>query len=347
LEQGVTTKVEVGAPKNHSDFLFLKFGHCNNTMAYKIDERNKDIMAIVDGEIVHREKASIPIWDAGFLHGKQIWSSPRLVNGKIFRLNDHLDKMEHGIRAMNFVPPPRHDFIEAIRKVLAANNMQGATGVHIRIVWTPGTQVTASMNRKAVVKWDGTTPAPHRIIVMPEWRGMETVYDGLKGEKTILSKLYRRPSPLYADQRIHSNNQIHSSLACDEAMAAGVAAAFLLDTEGYLAETHASHMAIVKDGTFYTPKVRCCPPGVTRKVLLELCQANDIPCMEDDISPERLFDADEVMIMGTMSGPIAITHVDDKPIGGTGELGPLTKRLKSLYMEAMTKEENLFDIFAE
>ena len=59
-----------------------------------------------------------------------------------------------------------------------------------------------------------------------------------------------------------------------------------------------------------------------------------------------MFDADEVMIMGTMSGPISITHVDDKPIGN-GELGSLTKRLKSLYVEAMTKEENLFDIFAE
>jgi len=297
-------------------------------------------MASVDGNIVHRNEASIPIWDAGFLHGKQIWSSPRLVHGKIFRLDDHLDKMEHGIKAMNFVPPHRDEFIQAIRKVLVANNMQGATGVHIRIVWTPGTQVTASMNRKAVVQWDGKTPAKDRIIVMPEWRGMETVYDSLKGEKAIISKLYRRPSPQYADQRIHSNNQIHSSLACDEATAAGVAAALMLDTEGNLAETHASHVAMVKDGTFYTPKVFCCPPGVTRKVLLELCQANGIPCQEDDISPERMFEAEELMILGTMSGPIAITHVDDKTIG-TGELGPLTTRLKALYVEAMTKEENL------
>lgn len=316
------------------------------TMAYKIDPRNKDIMVIVDDEIVHREKATIPIWDAGFLHGKQIWSSPRLIQGKIFRLDDHLDKIEHGIKAMNFQPPPRQHFIQAIRKVLAANKMKGATGVHIRIVWTPGTQVTASMNRKAVVEWDGQTPAKQRIIVMPEWRGMETVYDGLKGEKAIISKLYRRPSPMYADQRIHSNNQIHSSLACDEATAAGVAAALMLDTDGFVAESHASHMAIIKDGTLYTPKVRCCPPGVTRKVLLEICQTNNIPSKEDDIVPERVFDADEVMILGTMSGPISITHVDGEPIGN-GELGPITKRLKSLYVETMTKEKNLFDIFAK
>lgn len=314
-------------------------------MAYKIDERNKELFAIVDDEIVPRAQATIPIWDSGFLHGKQIWSSPRLVNGKIFRLQDHLNKMRHGIQAMNCkIVPEDSVFINAIRKVLVANKMQGATGVHIRIIYTPGTQVTASMNMKAVVNWDGT-PSPPRIIVMPEWRGMGTVYDTVVGEKAIVSK-YKRPSPEFDDQRIHSNNQIHSSLACDEAVQAGVAAALMLDAQGYLAEAHASHMAIVKDGKFYTPHVRCCPPGVTRKVLLEICQANNMEGMEDDITVERLMDADEVMIMGTMSGPIAITHVDGKVIAN-GEIGPFTTHLKALYNEAMTDEKNLFDIFGE
>ena len=315
-------------------------------MAYKIDERNKDLLAIVDDVLVPRAQATIPIWDSGFLHGKQIWSSPRLVNGKIFRLQDHLNKINHGIKAMNCkVVPDDEVFIDAIRKVLKANQMEGATGVHIRIVYTPGTQVTASMNMRAVVNWDGT-PSPPRIIVMPEWRGMETVYDTVKGEKAIVSS-YRRPSPKFADQRIHSNNQIHSSLACDEAINAGVAAALMLDDQGYLAEAHASHMAIVKNNVLYTPHVRCCPPGVTRVVILEICRANNIEAHEDDIGLERLFDADEVMVMGTMSGPIAITHVDGKPIGKSGEIGPVTTRLKQLYTEEMTKEKNLFDIFAE
>ena len=109
----------------------------------------------------------MPIWDSGFLHGKQIWSSQRLVNGKIFRLQDHLDKMSHGIRAMNCQNVPKDQvFIDALHKFLIANKMQGATGVHIRIIYTPGTQVMASMNMHAVVNWDGT-PAPLRIIVMP------------------------------------------------------------------------------------------------------------------------------------------------------------------------------------
>ena len=316
-------------------------------MAYKIDERNKHLLVIIDDEIVPRSEAKISVWDSGFLHGKQIWSSPRLVNGKIFRLDDHLKKIRHGIEAMNCkVVPSDEDFIVAIRKVLKANKMEGATGVHIRIIFTPGSQVTASMNMKAVVTWDGTSPSPPRIIVMPEWRGMETIYDTVKGEKAIVSKLYRRPSPEYADQRIHSNNQIHSSLACDEATAKGVAAAIMLDEDDNLAEAHASHIAIIKDGVFYTPLVKCCPPGVTRKVLLEICAENGIEAHEEDIKVERLFDADEVMIMGTMSGPIAITHVDDRPIG-TGDIGPVITHLKRLYVEAMEDEKNLYDIFQE
>lgn len=314
-------------------------------MAYKIDERNKDLYAIVDGEIVHRNKASLPLWDSGWLHGKQIWSSPRLVKGKIFRLQDHMDKMMHGIKAMNCkVVPTEHDFKDAVRRVLVANKMEGATGVHIRIVFTPGTQVTASMNMKAVVNWDGT-PAPPRIIVMPEWRGMGTIYDTVKGEHAVVSK-YRRPAPQFADQKIHSNNQIHSSLACDEAVAAGVAAAVMLDSEGFLAEAHASHLAIVKDGVFYTPHVRCCPPGVTRKVLLEVCAENGIEGHEDDITADRMFEADEVMALGTMSGPFGLTVIDGKTIGN-GEVGPVTRRLKDLYCAAMDNDKNLYDIFAE
>ena len=142
-------------------------------MAYKIDDRNKEIFAIVDNVIVPREKAVIPVWDSGFLHGKQIWSSPRLINGKIFRLLDHLEKIRHGIIAMGFGGkrlPENEVFIDAIRKVLVTNKMQGASGVHIRIIYTPGSQVTASMNKKAIVNFDGT-PSPYRIIVIPEWRG--------------------------------------------------------------------------------------------------------------------------------------------------------------------------------
>jgi len=67
-------------------------------------------------------------------------------------------------------------------------------------------KVTASMNMKAVVNWDGTRAA-QRIIVMPEWRGMGSVYDTVKGERAVLSK-YRRPGPEFADQTIHSNNQV-------------------------------------------------------------------------------------------------------------------------------------------
>ena len=175
---------------------------------------------------------------------------------------------------------------------------------------------------------------------------METIYDTVKGEKTIVLKLYRHPLPKYADQHIHSNNQIHLSLACDEATARGVAAAIILDEDDNLAEVHASHIAIIKDGVFYMPLVKCCPPGVTRKVLLEICSVNDIKSQEEDINVERLFNADEVMIMGTMSGPIAITHVDDRPIG-TGDIGPVTTTLKRLYVQSMKDEKNLYDIFKE
>lgn len=296
-------------------------------MGVIIDPRNAKVLNWLDGRFVARDEPALPLFDSGFLHGKQVWSAPRLIAGRLFRLQDHLDKIRHSAE-LNYWPriPGDAEIVAAIRQTLQRNNMHD--GVHVRIMLTAGTQITASMDMAAVTDEFGV-PSPPRIIVAPEYR--DAVYDA-QGIAAITSSL-KRPGPDMVDQRSHDNNQNASSRACIEAKRADVTTALMYDAQGYLAEAFASHAAIVKDGVLLTPYVRACPDGVTRKVIFELCAANDIEAVEADITQAQVSAADELMILGTMSGPVPVTLVDGEVIG-SGDIGPVTARLAKLYGQA-------------
>ena len=273
------------------------------------------------------------------MHGKLVWSSPRLVRRRVFRLLDHLRKIRTSAE-LNFWPriPADEELIAAIRATLIKNGMED--GVHIRIMLTAGNQLTASMDIRSVVDGEGRPSRP-RIIVAPEYR--TAVYDS-NGIGAITSS-FLRPGPETVDQRSHDNNQNASARACYEAKQRGVTTALMYDAQGFLAEAFASHVAIVRDGRLFTPRVRCCPEGVTRRVILELCAANGIAADEADISSDDVRDADELLIMGTMSGPVAVTTLDGSPVGD-GQVGPLTRRLYDLYAAALLDESQSYPILA-
>ena len=159
-------------------------------MTQVVDPRNQSVVHWVDGEFVSRHEPAIPLFDSGFLHGKQVWSAPRLVNGRLFRLQDHLDKIRHSAE-LNYWPdiPTDERIIAAIRATLRRNHM--TDGVHVRVLLTAGNQFTASMDLAAVTD-DFGVPSRPRLIIAPEYR--DAVYDALGG-----CLLYTSPSP--RDQR--------------------------------------------------------------------------------------------------------------------------------------------------
>ena len=309
-------------------------------MGQTLDQRNANVLNWVNGEFFRRYDPAIPIFDSGFMHGKQVWSAPRLVKGRLFRHQDHLDKIRLSAE-INFWPviPTDKEILQAVRETLETNEMHD--GVHVRIMLTAGNQSTASMDISTVVDADGNPSTP-RIIVAPEYR--KAVYDSQNGIKAITCTLLR-PGPEMVDQRSHDNNQNASARACLEAKRAGATTGLMYDLSGCLAEAFASHAAIVKDGKLLMPKVRCCPEGVTRKVILELCAANGLEAVEADIPKAEVEDADELIVMGTMSGPVSVTELDGRPVGD-GKIGPITRQLYDWYSAALLDERQSFAIFA-
>src|SRR5216110_192859 len=257
-------------------------------MLQKFDERNRNLIVNISGQLVHRDKAGISPFDSAVQGGDAVWEGLRLYNGRIFKLHEHLERLERSARALSFTEiPPHEKIIEEIKRTLAANKMHD--GVHIRLTVTRGVKITSGMDPR--LNQSGPT-----LIVLAEHKAPVYAKTGLN---LITSKILR-PPPEVLDARIHHANLLNSILAKIEANNASADDALMLDTRGFVAETNATHVFIVRDNQVSTPRVIACPEGITRATILEICAAENMPITETDLTLEDVYRADEMFCTGTM-----------------------------------------------
>lgn len=294
-------------------------------MLQQFDERNRDLLININGELLHRDRAGISPFDSAVQGGDAVWEGLRLYDGRVFKLHEHLRRLRNSAEALAFAEIPSDDaIIEQISRTLAANNMRD--GVHIRLTLTRGMKVTSGMDPR--LNRSGPT-----LIVLAEHKA--PVYS--KAGLSLITSKIRRPPPEILDPRIHHANLLNSILAKIEANNAGADDALMLDMRGFIAETNATHVFIVRGGMVSTSYVVACPEGITRATVLEICAANEIPHREADLTLEDADGADEMFCTGTMGELAAVTRVDGRTIG-SGEVGPMTQRLSQLYAERTASE---------
>lgn len=288
-------------------------------MLQKADPRNRDLLININGDLVHRDQAGISPFDSAVQGGDAVWEGLRLYDGRIFKLEQHLDRLRHSALALAFAEIPRQrELIDEIRRTLEANGMRD--DVHIRLTLTRGVKITSGMDPRL------NTAGP-TLIVLAEHKA--PVY-GSRPIRLMTSSIRRFP-PDCMDPKIHHANLIQSILAKIEANAAGVDDALMLDRQGFVAETNATHVFLVRGGVVATSHCHACPEGVTRSTVLELCRKNGIPHEVADFTQAELYRADEAFCTGTMGELVAVAEVDGRPIGGSDR--PVLERLQGLFRE--------------
>jgi branched-chain amino acid aminotransferase len=284
----------------------------------QFDPRNRDLIVNVNGVLSHRDVAGVSPFDSAVQGGDAVWEGLRLYEGRIFRLEQHLDRLVNSAKALAFAGiPSRESIVEEVRRTLAANGMHD--GVHIRLTLTRGRKVTSGMDPR--LNQSGPT-----LIVLAEHKPPVYATGGL----ALVTSSVRRFPPDCLDPKIHHANLIQSILAKIEANVAGVDDALMLDTRGFIAETNATHVFLVDGGRVLTPRLVACPEGITRAAVLELCQANGIPIAERDLTLTEAYRSAEMFCSGTMGELAAVTRVDGRTIGD-GRPGPVTARLTGLF----------------
>lgn len=287
-------------------------------MIQQYDQRNDNIKIWIDGILYKREDAKISVFDSLSQGGDAVWEGLRVYNGKVFCLNEHLNRLVESAKSMAFEKVPKMTYIkEAIFSTLKANKMFDDT--HVRLTLTRGEKITSGMNPKLNQK--GCT-----LIVLAEWK--PAIYSGKK--LRLVTANVRRNSPLFLDSKIHHNNLINNILAKIESNNAGADDAIMLDLNGFVAETNSTNIFMIKEGKVFTPFADACLPGVTRGLIIGICSENNIPIFEKNISITEFYNADQVFTTGTMGELANVVEIDKRKIKNKGNI---LSKIKDLFRE--------------
>jgi len=281
------------------------------------DARNETILIYVNGKIVPKAQALVSVYDAGFLLGDGVWEGLRLYDGRWAFLDDHLDRLFEAAKAIDLdIRMDRAALTEALLATQHANAM--TTDAHARLMVTRGVK-TRPFQHPGLSRQGPTVviiiehsrpnlPRPIRLATVPHLRGL----------------------PMTQDPKLNSHSKLNCILACIAAEKAGADEALMLDVHGFVNTTNACNFFIVKKGEVWTSTGDYCMNGITRAKVIALCRANGIAVQQRNFSLVDTYSADEAFLTGSFGAQTPVGVIDGRVIG-SGEMGPVTKRLRGLY----------------
>ncbi len=272
-------------------------------MLQKYNSKNKDIVIYVNGNLLHRDKANISVFDSIVQNGDGVWEGLRVYSEGIVCLDKHLSRLIEGAHALAYEQIPSKEFVkDAIRQTLDANGMNNDT--HIRLTLTRGEKITSGMDSR--LNQSGCS-----LIILAEWK--KKVYDFSSGIRAISSSI-RRSIPQFLDSKIHHNNMMSLVIAKIQANISGYDAAVMLDDRGFVAELNDTNLFMVKNNKVFTPFPHACLPGITRETFMLLFEENKMHISERDLSLVEFINADLVFATGTNGEITPVTEIDGRKI---------------------------------
>lgn len=296
------------------------------THDYAPDPRNAAIRINLNGELVAREDAKVSVFDAGYVLGDGVWEGLRVHGGGLPFLDQHLDRLYEGARALDLdIGLTREQLSARIVETLRANGMRD--DVHIRLMVTRGLKATPHQDPRFVI-------GPATIVIVPEYKQPlpETIERGIR----LFTVHVRRGAPDVQDPKLNSHSKLNCILACIQAQKAGCDEALMLDPHGFVATCNSTHFFIVRKGEVWTSTGKYCLGGITRGNVVRLCREHGIPIHEKDFSLTDVYGADEAFVTGTFAGLTPVHEIDGRVIGD-GARGPMCLRLQTLYRQLVER----------
>ncbi len=286
---------------------------------------SEERLVYINGELVPKEEAKVSVFDHGFLYGDGVFEGIRVYDGRVFKLDEHVDRLYDSARAIMLeIPMSKDEMKEAIIETVRANGLRDA---YIRVVVSRGEGDLGLDPEKC--------PEPNVVIIVEP---MDPLYGDLyeKGIRVITSSVRRIP-PESLDPKIKSCNYLNNILAKIQANLAGVEEAIMLDHEGYVAEGTGDNIFVVENGEVFTPPDDTVLRGITRQTVMEICEELGIPVAEKRITLGELYAADEVFLTGTAAEVAPVREVDGRKIGDECP-GPVTRRIMERFRELTETE---------
>ncbi len=293
----------------------------------------KALQIYIDGEFFDQADAKISVFDHGLLYGDGIFEGIRFYNGRVFRMQEHMDRLWESARSICLeIPMSRQEMDEALLETIRQNNLRDG---YVRLIVTRGVG-NLGLN-PAQCKHPSVIIIASTIALYPE----EVYKRGL----TVVTVATRRMGPATLNPAIKSLNYLNNVLARIEANLANADEALMLNDAGNVAECTADNVFIVKRGQIMTPPITAgALRGITRSVVFDIAQDLGIPISEPELTRHDIYIADEAFLTGTAAEVIPMIKVDGRLIGN-GKPGEITNRAIARFRE-LTRESGT-PIFSE
>lgn len=285
----------------------------------------KESMIYIDGKFYTQANAKVSVFDHGLLYGDGIFEGIRFYNGRVFRLEEHLDRLWDSARSICLeIPMSKREMTEALLETIRQNDLRDG---YIRQVVTRGVGNLglnpAHCERPSVIIIAAT------VALYPE--------SAYKNGLTVVTCATRRTNPASLNPAVKSLNYLNNVMARIEANLAGADEALMLNDAGNVAECTADNVFVIKRGQIFTPPITAgALRGITRSVAFEIAAELGLKVTETDITRHDVFIADECFLTGTAAEVIPVIKVDGRPIG-TGKPGPISARMIARFRE-LTRE---------
>ncbi len=288
-----------------------------------------DLWVYIDGEFLKGDDAKIPVFNHGLFYGDGVFEGIRAYDGKVFKLDEHLDRLYASMKGISMIDLPitREELKEATLETLRRNNLKEA---HIRIIVSRG-------------------PGPGGLnpfkCKRPSVYIMSYPFPGILGAEpvSLITSSIRRKSPHSVDAKIKSLNYLDNVLAKIQAIVAGVDDALMLDVRGFVAECTGENIFVVKENKVMTPFTHAALEGITRATIMDMAKEFGYEVYEKDTTIQELYSADEVFLCGSGAEIVPVGEIDGREIG-IKQPGPVTEKIRKAYFE-LVKTKHITPIY--
>ena len=284
-------------------------------------------LVYINGEFLPQSEAKVSVLDRGYLYGDGVFEGIRGYNGRIFRLDQHLERLYRGAKAIALeVPLAPEELREVVLETVRRNDVHDC---YVRVIVSRG-QGDLGLDPRSCHTPPTVVVIASTISLYPQ----EAYERGLE----IITCVTRRNLVAAVNPEIKSLNYLNNILARIEACRAGAQEGLMLNHLGYVAEATGDNVFVWRQGVLITPPAHTgILEGITRQVVLELAQEMELPAREDTLTLYEVYTADECFLTGTAAEIAPVSRVDGRMIGD-GRPGPITKRLMARFKEVTVTE---------
>jgi branched-chain amino acid aminotransferase len=281
----------------------------------------KEAKIFIDGKFYSEADAKVSVFDHGLLYGDGIFEGIRFYNGRVFRLEQHLERLWNSARSICLhIPMTQQEMTEALLETIRRNNLRDG---YVRLV------VTRGVGNLGLNPEQCKNPSVIIIVATIALYHEDFYRKGL----SIVTVATRRTNPAALNPAVKSLNYLNNVMARIEANLANADEALMLNDAGNVAECTADNVFVIKHGQICTPPITAgALQGITRSIVFEIGSEFDINVTEADLTRHDIFVADECFLTGTAAEIVPVVKADGRTLGN-GKPGPITTRIIARFRE--------------